>query len=100
MSNPAFEFYHVHVISKYPKTSANWYVEMFASTIATKTIARGENPAAARPIQSFTDFSSHNAWGDPILSVSSTAAISMHFGAVRQRRQFVNAGEKIHRRPE
>jgi len=84
MSNPAFKFDHVHVISETPKASADWYVQMFGATIAADTIARGapqifvtiggmtilirgarrgETPGAARPIQAFTDFSSHNARG-------------------------------------
>ena len=41
MSNPAFKFDHVHIISKDPEVSANWYVEMFGATITAKTIARG-----------------------------------------------------------
>jgi catechol 2,3-dioxygenase-like lactoylglutathione lyase family enzyme len=85
MSNPAFKFDHVHIISKDPEASANWYVEMFGATITAKTMARGapqifvdlggmtilirgqrpgEDPTAARPIRPFSDFSSHNAMGD------------------------------------
>lgn len=84
MSNPAFKFDHVHIISESPKASADWYVEMFGATIAADTVARGapqifvelggmtilirgrrpgETPAAPRPIRSYQDFSSHNAWG-------------------------------------
>jgi catechol 2,3-dioxygenase-like lactoylglutathione lyase family enzyme len=84
MSNPAFKFDHVHIISKDPEASANWYVEMFGAKIAANTMARGapqifvdlggmtilirgqrpgEDPAAARPIRQYTDFSSHDAWG-------------------------------------
>ncbi len=84
MSNPAFKFDHVHIISENPKSSANWYVEMFGATVTADTIARGaaqifvdlggmtiiirgrrpgETPSAARPIQPYEDFSSHNAWG-------------------------------------
>ena len=84
MSNPAFKFDHVHIISENPKGSAAWYVEMFGATIAADTIARGapqifvelggmtilirgrrpgEQPAPARPIKPFADFSSHDAWG-------------------------------------
>ena len=84
MSNPAFKFDHVHVISETPKASADWYVQMFGATIAADTIARGapqifvtiggmtilirgarrgETPGAVRPIQAFADFSSHNARG-------------------------------------
>ena len=41
MSNPAFKFDHVHIISENPKASADWYVEMFGATIAADTVARG-----------------------------------------------------------
>jgi catechol 2,3-dioxygenase-like lactoylglutathione lyase family enzyme len=84
MRNSAFKFDHVHIISKNPKASANWYVEMFGATIAADTMARGaaqifvelggmtilirgerpgEAPEAARPIREYVDFSSHNAHG-------------------------------------
>jgi catechol 2,3-dioxygenase-like lactoylglutathione lyase family enzyme len=96
MSNPAFKFDHVHIISKDPEASANWYAEMFGATIAANTMARGapqifvdlggmtilvrgqrpgEDPAAARPICEYADFSSHNAWA-PTISASCTKAIS------------------------
>jgi len=84
MSNPAFKFDHVHIISENPKASADWYVEMLGATIVADTVARGapqifvglggmtilirgrrpgEAPVAARPIQPYADFSSHNTWG-------------------------------------
>jgi lactoylglutathione lyase len=84
MSNPAFKFDHVHIVSENPKASAAWYVEMLGATIAADTVARGapqifvelggmtilirgrrpgETPATARPIRPYADFSSHNAWG-------------------------------------
>jgi len=84
MSNPAFSFDHVHIISENPHAAAEWYVEMFGATIAKDTIARGapqifvelggmiilirgrrpgEDPDPARPIRPYADFSSHNAWG-------------------------------------
>jgi catechol 2,3-dioxygenase-like lactoylglutathione lyase family enzyme len=84
MSNPAFKFDHVHIISANPRASAEWYVEMFGATITADTIARGasqifvdlggmtilirgqrpgEAPVAARPIRQFADFSSHDANG-------------------------------------
>jgi catechol 2,3-dioxygenase-like lactoylglutathione lyase family enzyme len=84
MSNPAFQFDHVHLISTDPEAASRWYVEMFGATIAANTTARGapqifvelggmtilirgrrpgEAPAAARPIRPFADFSSHDAWG-------------------------------------
>lgn len=84
MSNPAFKFDHVHIISENPRESANWYVEMFGATIAADTVARGapqifvalggmtilirgkrpgEAPVAPRSIRPFADFSSHDAWG-------------------------------------
>ena len=84
MSNPAFQFDHVHIISENPHASAAWYVEMFGAVISADTVARGapqifvelggmtilirgrrpgEDPAPARPIQAYADFSSHNARG-------------------------------------
>ena len=84
MSNPAFKFDHVHIISKDPEASANWYVEVFGATITSNTTARGapqifvdlggmtilirgqrpgEAPAAPRPIRQYADFSSHDGWG-------------------------------------
>jgi lactoylglutathione lyase len=84
MSNPAFKFDHVHIISEGPHASAKWYVEMFGATITKDTVARGapqifvslggmtilirgprpgEEPTAARPIHPYADFSSHNGWG-------------------------------------
>jgi catechol 2,3-dioxygenase-like lactoylglutathione lyase family enzyme len=84
MSNPAFKFDHVHIISESPKASADWYVEMFGATIAADTVVRGapqifvdlggmtilirgrrpgEAPVPAPPIRPYADFSSHNAWG-------------------------------------
>jgi len=84
MSNPAFKFDHVHLISENPRAAAEWYVEMFGAAIAADTVARGapqifvelggmtilirgrrpgEAPVAARPIRPFADFSSHDGWG-------------------------------------
>jgi catechol 2,3-dioxygenase-like lactoylglutathione lyase family enzyme len=84
MSNKAFQFDHIHIISENPRASAEWYVEMFGATIAADTVARGapqifvelggmtilirgrrpgEDPVAARPIRRYKDFSSYNAWG-------------------------------------
>ena len=84
MSNPAFKFDHVHIISENPRASAEWYVEMLGATIAADTVARGapqifvelggmtilirgkrpgETPAPTRPIKPYADFSSHDAWG-------------------------------------
>jgi lactoylglutathione lyase len=84
MSNPAFKFDHVHIISKDPHGSAKWYVEMLGATIVADTVARGapqifvelggmtilirgqrpgEAPVAARPIRHYADFSSHDALG-------------------------------------
>lgn len=84
MSNPAFTFDHVHIISEDPHASARWYVEMFGAEIRADTVARGapqifvdlggmtilirgrrpgEDPKPARPIKPFADFSSHDNWG-------------------------------------
>ena len=84
MSNPAFSFDHIHIMSENPRASAEWYRDMLGATIAKDTVARGapqifvelggmnllirgrrpgEAPVPARPIQPYSDFSSHNAWG-------------------------------------
>jgi lactoylglutathione lyase len=84
MSNPAFQFDHVHLISRNPRAAAEWYVEMFGARIAADTVARGapqifvelggmtilirgarpgEDPEPARPIRDYADFSSHNGLG-------------------------------------
>ena len=84
MSNPAFKFDHVHIISQDPKASANWYVDVFGATIAAETVTRnapqifvdlggmtiiirgqrpGEAPTAPRGIQQYDDYASHNEWG-------------------------------------
>jgi hypothetical protein len=41
MSNPAFEFDHIHIISQNPHDLANWYVEMFGADIVNDTEAYG-----------------------------------------------------------
>jgi catechol 2,3-dioxygenase-like lactoylglutathione lyase family enzyme len=84
MSNPAFTFDHVHIISADPHDSAQWYVEMFGATIARDTVVygapqifvelggmnilirgkrSGEDPIPARPIRPYEGFSSHNGLG-------------------------------------
>lgn len=84
MTNPAFKFDHVHIISQDPEASAKWYVAIFGARIAANTMARGapqifvdlggmtilirgqrpgEAPVEARPIRQFADFSSHDACG-------------------------------------
>jgi catechol 2,3-dioxygenase-like lactoylglutathione lyase family enzyme len=84
MSNPAFKFDHVHIISENPRAAAEWYVEMLGAAIAADTVARGapqifvelggmtilirgkrpgEAPTSPQPIRPYADFSSHNAWG-------------------------------------
>lgn len=84
VSNPAFIFDHVHIIARDPHASARWYVEMLGAVIEADTVARGapqifvklggatilirgarpgEAPTDKRPIETFSDFSSHNQWG-------------------------------------
>jgi catechol 2,3-dioxygenase-like lactoylglutathione lyase family enzyme len=84
MSNPAFAFDHIHILSQSPQQAANWYVQMFGADIVAETVAygapqiflelggktliirgqrAGEAPTPARSIQPFANFSSHNAWG-------------------------------------
>jgi len=84
MSNPAFRFDHIHIISETPHESAQWYVDTLGATIAADTVARGapqifvelggvniivrgprpgEAPAKTGPIREYSDFASHNEWG-------------------------------------
>lgn len=84
MSNPAFRFDHIHIISRDPAAAAEWYEEMFGARIVRHTVSRaapqifvelggmtliirgrraGEDPAAGRPIRPHGDFSSHDTWG-------------------------------------
>jgi|SRR5579872_2229172 len=85
MSNPAFKFDHVHIISENPHASAAWYVEMFGATIARDGTAygapqiavdlggmtilirgkrAGEDPVPGTPIRPYAGgFSSHNGLG-------------------------------------
>lgn len=84
MSDPAFEFDHIHIISQSPHDAAHWYVQRFGAEIVADTVARrapqifltlggktliirgqrsGEAPTAAPEIQPYADFSSHNTWG-------------------------------------
>lgn len=84
MSNPAFEFDHVLIISEDPKASAEWYGEMFGARIARESETRGapqifveiggmnviirgqrpgEKPTGPKAIRPFADYSSHDEWG-------------------------------------
>jgi len=47
MSNPAFKFDHVHIISEDPQASAIWYVEMFDAMIAANTMDGGLTTSAS-----------------------------------------------------
>lgn len=84
MSNPAFAFDHIHIMSQKPQESANWYVQMLGADIVADTVAygapqiflelggktliirgqrAGEAPTPAQAIQPHGNFSSHNTWG-------------------------------------
>ncbi|MBT5108685.1 MAG: VOC family protein [Rhodospirillaceae bacterium] len=84
MSNPAFTFDHVHIISQDPQKTAQWYVSMLGAEITADTVARnapqiflelggaiiiirgerpGESPTPTNPVRQYGDYSSHNAWG-------------------------------------
>jgi catechol 2,3-dioxygenase-like lactoylglutathione lyase family enzyme len=84
MSNPALAFDHVHIISKNPHETAQWYVDKLDAMIKADSVARGapqifvslggvtllvrgkrdgEAPAAADDFRDFGTFSSHDRWG-------------------------------------
>ncbi len=78
-------FDHIHLISRDPKASAEWYREMFGgeitvvqenlrgapqidvrvggSTLVIRGQRPGEEPVDTKPMQDFDGYSSHNAWG-------------------------------------
>ena len=39
MSNPAFEFDHIHIISQAPHESVQWYVQMLGAEVIADTVA-------------------------------------------------------------
>ena len=99
MSNPAFKFDHVHIISKDPEASANWlsrclaiaantiargapqiFVDLGGMTILIRGQRRGEDPAAVRPIRPYPDFPAITH-GGPIISAFSDRVISRHFAS-------------------
>jgi hypothetical protein len=41
MSNPAFIFDHIHIISQTPHDTANWYVQMFGAEVVADKVAYG-----------------------------------------------------------
>lgn len=83
--NAAIAFDHIHLISRDPKATADWYREMFGGEIGTvqeslrgapqidvrvngATIVirgqrPGEQPAQTRPMHDFDGYSSHEEWG-------------------------------------
>ena len=84
MTKPPLEFDHIHIISKDPHKSADWYVNILGAELTADTVARGapqifleiggkiiiirgqragENPRSAKQVQKYNDFSSHNGWG-------------------------------------
>lgn len=84
MSNPAFRFDHVHLISRDPNAAALWYEEMFGASVTGEFVLRGapqitvdlgettiiirgqrpgENPVATGGIVQFDNYASHNEWG-------------------------------------
>lgn len=76
---------HVHLISQDPHAAVKWYQEMLGGeitrlqddlrgapqidvriggqTVVIRGVRPGEQPASPRPIQHFSDYSSHNARG-------------------------------------
>ncbi len=76
---------HIHLISRDPAAAVEWYKEMLGGevarvqddlrgapqfdvrvggrTVVIRGVRPGEDPAAPRPIQHFTGYSSHNARG-------------------------------------
>ena len=94
MSNPAFTFDHIHIISQTPHDAANWYVQMFGAEIVADKVAygapqiflelggktlvirghrEGETPVPARPIQPLRAFPATTPGGPITLASCITA---------------------------
>ncbi len=77
-------FDHIHLISRDPKATAQWYREMFGADIGAEVELRGapqidvrlsgitivirgqrpgEAPVNTKPMQEFDGYSSHDEWG-------------------------------------
>ena len=84
MSGTEVVFDHVHVISEEPESAAAWYADMLGGTVTRRSEVRGapqiavafsgatilvrgrrpgEQPATRPPLQSFSNFVSHDQWG-------------------------------------
>ncbi len=84
MTKPQLRFDHIHIISREPHKSADWYVDMLGATVKADTVARGapqiflevggaiivirgqrpgEEPVDSKAIAPHSDFSSHGEWG-------------------------------------
>ena len=83
--NDGIAFDHIHLISRNPQSTADWYREMFGGevtavqenlrgapqidvriggmTIVIRGRRPGEQPAATKPMQHFDGYSSHDEWG-------------------------------------
>ena len=80
----ALAFDHIHLVSRDPAAAAAWYERILGGRIVASYELRdapqisvrvaeaqllirgrrpGEDPVAARPMQEFADYSSHNEWG-------------------------------------
>ena len=84
MSNPAFLFDHIQIISQEPKVAAQWYEDILGAIVESEYDVRdapsinvqlggmtiiirgkrpGEKPNSTSPIQHYKQYSSHNEWG-------------------------------------
>ena len=84
MSGAEIVFDHVHVISEKPESAAAWYADMLGGTVTRRSEVRGapqiaveftgatilvrgrrpgEQPVRRPPLQSFSNFVSHEQWG-------------------------------------
>lgn len=83
--NEAIGFDHIHLISRDPHATAEWYAEMFGGeisvvqedlrgapqidvriggmTVVVRGQRPGEQPATTKPMRDFDGFSSHDEWG-------------------------------------
>ena len=108
MSNPAFLFDHIHIISQEPKVAAQWYKDILGAIVESEYDVRdapsinvqlggmtiiirgkrpGEKPNSTSPIQHYKQYSSHNEWGTDHFGFTATSK--------RSAKRFVRKGPSL-----
>ena len=106
MSGAEIVFDHVHVISEEPESAAAWYADMLGGTVTRHSEVRGapqiavqfdgatilvrgrrpgEQPARRPPLQSFSNFVSHDQWGADHFGFKVAGNLAAFCDAIRQK---------------